>query len=110
MIWRCFTIKNSVCQNNENIKIIIIKCYFYNLGEEKVMCAKMIEELKSKHEIEIERLNALTKQNAADYASQELIKINADYQQKFDKAKEILTLKNNTVRILHDIHLFCICC
>lgn len=67
----------------------------------------MIEELKSQHEIEIERLKAVAKQSAADYASQELIQIDADYQQKFEKAKEIVLLKNNTVRMYY-ICLFCI--
>lgn len=67
----------------------------------------MIEELKSKHEIEMEKLNSVAKQNAADYATQELMQIDADYQQKFEKAKEIVILKNNTVRIYY-ICLFCI--
>jgi transposase len=67
----------------------------------------MIEELKSKHEIEMEKLNSVAKQNAAHYASQELIQIDADYQQKFEKANEIITLKNNTVKIYY-ICLFCI--
>lgn len=64
----------------------------------------MIEELKSKHRIEIETLNTVAKQNAADYASQELIQIVADHKKQFEKAKELLTSKNNTVII----YLFCI--
>lgn len=72
----------------------------YGVDEEKVACAKVIEELKSKHRIEIETLNTVVKQNAADYASQELIQIVADHKKQFEKAKEIITSKNNTVRIL----------
>lgn len=69
----------------------------FEIDEEKIACAKMIEELKSKHKIEIETLNTVAKQNAAEYASQELIQIVADHKRQFDKAKEIITLKNNTV-------------
>lgn len=78
---------------------------FYGSAEEKVICAKMIEDLKSKHKIEIDTLNTVAKQNANDYASQELIQIVAEHKQQFEKAKEIVTFKNNTVRI-HYLILF----
>lgn len=72
---------------------------FCGIDEEKIACTKIIEELKTKHRIEIETLNTVAKQNAEDYASQELIQIVADHKRQFEKAKEIITLKNNTVRI-----------
>lgn len=71
--------------------------YLNYLDEEKVICAKQIEELKSKHKLEVETLNKLAKQNATEYVSQELIQIVAKHQQRFEKAKEIVTLKQNTV-------------
>ncbi|VVC33896.1 Hypothetical protein CINCED_3A019370 [Cinara cedri] len=74
--------------------------YNKKFNEEKVMCAKMIEDLKSKHKIEIDTLNTVAKQNATDYASQELIEIVAKHEQQFEKAKEIVTLKNNTIKEL----------
>lgn len=64
------------------------------------MCAKMIEELKSKHKMEIDTLNTVAKQNTDEYASQELIQIVADQKQQFEKAKDIVLSKNNIVRIL----------
>lgn len=60
----------------------------------------MIEELKSKHKMEIDTLNTVAKQNTDEYASQELIQIVAEQKQQFEKAKEIVLLKNNIVRIL----------
>lgn len=68
------------------------------------MCAKIIEELKSKHKMEINTLNTVAKQNADDYASQELIQVVAEHKQQLEKAKEIMTSKNNTVRIYYDTH------
>lgn len=65
------------------------------------MCAKMIEELKSKHKMEIDSLNIIAKQNADDCASRELMQIVAEHKQQFEKAKELVQLKNNTVRILY---------
>lgn len=73
--------------------------YYHYLDEEKVACGKIIEELKSKHKIEIETLNTVAKQNAGDYANQEMIQIVAHHKQQFEKAREIVTLKNNLVRI-----------
>jgi len=63
------------------------------------MCAKMIEELKSKHKMEIDTLNTIVKQNANDCASRELMQIVAEHKQQFEKAKELVQSKNNTVRI-----------
>jgi len=71
----------------------------FGLDEEKLICAKMIEELKSKHKMEIDTLNNVAKQNADEYANHELIQIVSDQKQQFEKAKEVLTLKNDTVRI-----------
>lgn len=81
------------------VKVLNInfKNYLNYLDEEKVICAKQIEELKTKHKLEIETLNNTAKQNAAEYASQELIQIVSEHQQRFEKAKEIVTLKQNTV-------------
>jgi len=73
--------------------------YYHCLDEEKVACGKIIEELKSKHKIEIETLNTVAKQNADDYANQEMIQIVVHHKQQFEKAREIVTLKNNLVRI-----------
>jgi len=73
--------------------------YYHCLDEEKVAYGKIIEELKSKHKIEIEKLNTVTKQNANDYANQEMIQIVAHHKEQFEKAREIVTLKNNLVRI-----------
>lgn len=73
--------------------------YYYRLDEEKIACGKIIEDLKCKHKIEIETLNTVAKQNADDYAKQEMIQIVAHHQEQFEKAKEIVTLKNNLVRI-----------
>lgn len=67
------------------------------------MCAKMIEELKSKHKMEIDTLNTVAKQNTDEYASQELIQIVADQKQQFEKAKDIVLSKNNIVRILMNL-------
>lgn len=50
----------------------------------------------------METLNTVAKQNAADYANQEMIQIIAHHKQQFEKAREIITSKNNAVRI----HLF----
>lgn len=81
--------------------------FYHCLDEEKVACGKLIEELKSKHKIEIETLNTVAKQNADDYAKQEIIQIVAHHKQQFEKAKEIVTLKNNHVRIhLLNIYFF----
>lgn len=63
------------------------------------MCAKMIEELKTKHKMEIDTLKSVEKQNTGDYTSQELVQIVAEQKQQFEKAREIVALKNNTVRI-----------
>lgn len=71
----------------------------FGLDEEKLICAKMIEELKSKHKMEIDTLNTVAKQNADEYANHELIQIVSDQKQQFEKAKEVLILKNDTVRI-----------
>lgn len=60
----------------------------------------MIEELKSKHKMEIDTLNIVAKQNTDEYANQELIQIVAEQKQQFEKAKEIVLSKNNIVRIL----------
>lgn len=65
----------------------------------------MIEELKSKHKMEIDTLNTVAKQKSEEYASQELIQIVAEHKQQFEKAKEILTLKNNTVRLYKCVYL-----
>lgn len=62
-------------------------------------CAKTIEDLKSKHKMEIDTLNTVAKQSAADHASQEIIQIIADHKQQFEKAKEIMVLKNQKVKI-----------
>jgi len=61
------------------------------------MCAKMIEELKSKHKMEIDTLNTIAKQNANDCASRELMQIVAEHKQQFEKAKELMQSKNNAV-------------
>lgn len=58
----------------------------------------MIEELKSKHKIEIDTLNSAVKQNSADLANQELKQTVTEYKQQVEEAKEIITLKNNTVK------------
>jgi len=47
----------------------------------------------------METLNTVAKQNADDYAKQEIMQIVALHKQQFEKAKEIVTLKNNHVRI-----------
>lgn len=60
----------------------------------------MIEELKSKHKIEIDTLGTVAKQSAEDYVSQEFRQIVAEHKQQFEKAKEIITLKNNTVKLI----------
>ncbi|XP_026817802.1 protein PFC0760c-like [Rhopalosiphum maidis] len=74
--------------------------YNKKFNEEKVACGKLIEELKSKHKIEIETLNTVAKQNADEYAKQEIIQIVAHHKQQFEKAKEIITLKNNHIKEL----------
>ena len=71
----------------------------------KVACGKIIEELKSKHKIEIETLNTVAKQNADDYANQEIIQIVADHKQQFEKARETVILKNNLV-IIHLLNVY----
>lgn len=38
------------------------------------------------------------KQNTADHASQELIQIVTEHKQQAEKVKEIVTMKNNTVK------------
>lgn len=58
----------------------------------------MIEELKSKHKIEIDTLNSAVKHNSADLASQELKQTVTEYKQQVEEAKEIIILKNNTVK------------
>lgn len=52
--------------------------------------------------MEINTLNTVAKQNADDYASQELTHIVAQHKQQLEKAKEIMTSKNNTVRIYYN--------
>ncbi|XP_060862177.1 putative leucine-rich repeat-containing protein DDB_G0290503 isoform X2 [Metopolophium dirhodum] len=74
--------------------------YNKKFNEEKVACGKIIEELKSKHKIEIETLNTVAKQNADDYVNQEMIQIVAHHKQQFEKAREIVTLKNNLIKEL----------
>ncbi|KAE9538187.1 hypothetical protein AGLY_006159 [Aphis glycines] len=74
--------------------------YNKKFNEEKVACGKLIEELKSKHKIEMETLNTVAKQNADDYAKQEIMQIVALHKQQFEKAKEIVTLKNNHIKEL----------
>lgn len=86
--------------------MLLLLSLLCEIDEEKIACAKIIEELKSKHRIEIETLNTVAKQNAAEYASQELIQIVADHKRQFEKAKEIITLKNNTVRISFTLLIF----
>lgn len=76
---------------------IRFKMLSLGLDEEKIVCAKMIEELKSKHKMEIDTLKNTVKNNSSD-SSQELVQIVAEHKKQFEKAKEILTLKNNTVR------------
>lgn len=49
--------------------------------------------------MEINALNTVAKQKADDIANQELIQIVADHKLQFEKANEIMTLKNNMVRI-----------
>lgn len=51
--------------------------------------------------MEINTLNTIAKQNADDYASQELIQIVAEHKQQLEKTKEIMTSKNHTVRIYY---------
>jgi len=77
------------------------------LGEEKVICAKMIEELKTKHKIEIDSQTTLVKQNADE--NQELMQIVAEHKQQFEKAKECVQLKNNIVRLYFELIYFVIC-
>jgi len=72
---------------------------YHFLDEEKVICAKMIKELNCKHKVEIDKLNTVAKQSAEDNANQELIGIVAEHKKQFEKAKEIVTLKNNIVRV-----------
>jgi len=73
--------------------------FYQCLDEEKVAYGKIIEELKTKHKMEIEKLNTVAKQKADDYANQEMIQIVAHHKEQFEKAREIVTLKNNLVRI-----------
>lgn len=73
--------------------------YYHCLDEEKVAYGKIIEELKAKHKMEIEKLNTVVKKNAEDYANEEMIQIMAHHKEQFEKAREIVTLKNSLVRI-----------
>jgi len=83
----------------KKFKLNVSKLYYHCSDEEKVACGKIIEELKSKHKIEVETLNTLAKQNADDYANHEIIQIVAHHKEQFEKAREIVTSKNNIVRI-----------
>lgn len=47
----------------------------------------------------METLNTVAKQNADGFAKQEIMQIVALHKQQFEKAREIVTLKNNHVRI-----------
>lgn len=62
------------------------------------MCAKVIEELKTKHKMEIDNINSVEKQSAGDYTNQELIQVISEHKIQFEKAREIVALKNNIVR------------